>query len=65
MTTFYLQSTTKPELKFQIISRDKTTGMTRLRSMASDTEFEEHLDKDKLAALKYTIVKEENHADQV
>lgn len=63
MAKFYLQSITKPEIKFQILGRDKETGVMKLKGQYA--EFEEHMDKDKMELYKYEIVKEEDHANQV
>lgn len=63
MAKFFLQSTTKPEVRFEILGRNKETGTMKLRGQYS--EFEEPMDKDKMALYNYTIVKEEDHADAV
>jgi hypothetical protein len=63
MAKFFLQSTTKPEVRFEILGRDKEAGTMKLKGAYS--EFEEPMDKEKMALYKYTIVKEEDHAHQV
>ncbi len=64
MAKFYLQSVTKPEIRFLILGRNKDTGIMKLKGQYA--EFEEHMDKDKMDLYKYTIVKEEeDHANQV
>lgn len=62
MAKFFLQSVTKPEIRFQIIKRNKETGVMTLKGELA--EFEEHMDKEKMDLYKYAIVKEEDH-DQV
>lgn len=57
MPKFYLQSVTKPELKFEILGRNKDTGVMKLKGEFA--EFEEHMDKEKMELYKYKIVKEE------
>lgn len=62
MAKFYLASLTKPELKFEILGRNKETGMMKLKGEFA--EFEEPMDKEKMAKYKYHIIKEEEcHAD--
>lgn len=62
MAKFFLQSLTKPEIKFQILGRDKDTGIMKLKGQYA--EFEEHMDKAKMELYKYEIVKEEaEHAN--
>ena len=54
---FFLQSTTNPIIKFQILGRNKETGVMQLRGAWSD--FEEVMTKDKMEQYKYKIVTEE------
>ena len=54
---FYLQSTTCPAIRFQIMSRDKTTNIMKLKGAWSD--FEEEMTKEKMDQYKYKIVIEE------
>lgn len=62
MSKFFLQSVTKPEVKFEILGRNKDTGVMRLKGEFA--EFEEHMDKAKMDLYKYRVVKEEDcHAD--
>ena len=57
MAKYYLQSVTKPELKFEILGRNKETGVMKLRGEFSD--FDAHMDKAKMALYKYRIATEE------
>ena len=59
MAKFYLQSKTRPELKFEILGRNKETGVMKLKGQLA--EFEEHMDKAKMELYKYVIVKEDEH----
>lgn len=63
MAKFFLQSTTKPEVRFRILSRNKDTNVMRLKGQYA--EFDEVVDKEVMEKYKYTIVKEDEHADQV
>ncbi len=63
MPKFFLQSTTNPKVRFEILGRDKEAGTMKLKGQYS--EFEEPMDRDLMAKYKYTIVKEEDHADAV
>jgi hypothetical protein len=54
---FYLQSTTSPAIRFQIMARDKTTNVMKLKGAWS--EFEEVMTKEKMDQYKYKIVIEE------
>lgn len=57
MPKFYLQSITKPELKFEILGRNKDTGVMKLKGEFA--EFDEHMSKEKMELYKYRIVREE------
>jgi len=61
MPKFYLQSTTNPKTRFEILSRNKETGVMRLKGQYA--EFDEKVDKELMEKYKYTIVKEEDHVD--
>ena len=54
---YFLQSITSPVIKFQILSRDKATGVMKLRGAWS--EFEEVMTKEKMEQYKYKLVTEE------
>jgi hypothetical protein len=60
---FFLQSTTNPHVRFEILGRNKDAGTMKLKGQYA--EFEEPMDKELMAKFKYTIVKEEDHADAV
>lgn len=53
----YLQSIHKEALRFEIISFDPVTGMAKLKGQMA--EFEEPLNKERMAKYGYTIVQEE------
>lgn len=57
---FYIQSTLDPKIRFEILSRNPTTGETRIQGIGA--AFTETLTKDKLAEMKYTVIKEEGAA---
>ena len=63
MAKFFLQSTTNPRVRFEILGRNKEAGTMKLKGEYS--EFEEPMDKEKMDLYKYTIVKEEDHANTV
>lgn len=63
MAKFFLQSLTQPKIRFQILSRNKETNSMRLKGQYA--EFDEVVDKEVMEKYKYTIVKEDEHADQV
>lgn len=54
---YFLQSMTSPVIKFQIISRNKDTGVMKLKGAWS--EFDEVMTKEKMDQYKYKIVIEE------
>jgi hypothetical protein len=60
----FLQSTRKPEVRFEVLSFDPVTKKGRLRSLSYGTVFEENLDKDYLVKVGYRVEKvmEEDHA---
>lgn len=57
MKKAFLKSLTSPGIKFEILARDKATGMTKLKGAWS--EFEEVVTKEYLQKYKYEIVIEE------
>jgi hypothetical protein len=57
MKKAFLKSVTKPDIKFEILSRDKETNVMKLRGQWS--EFEETVTKEWMDKFKYTIVIEE------
>jgi hypothetical protein len=63
MAKFFLQSTVKPDVRFEILGRNKDAGTMKLKGQYA--EFEEPMDKELMVKFKYTIVKEEDHADAV
>lgn len=59
----FLQSTRKPELRFEIVAFDLATKLGTIKSLTYGTEFQENLDKANLIALGYRVEKEEaDHA---
>lgn len=63
MAKFFLQSLTQPKIRFQILSRNKETNSMRLKGQYA--EFDEVVDKEVMEKYKYTIVREDEHVDQV
>jgi hypothetical protein len=53
----FLQSTLKPDLRFEIISFDPATNRGMLKSLTYGSEFEESLDKEHLTRLGYRVEK--------
>lgn len=54
---FYIQSTLDPKIRFEILSRNPTTGETRIQGIGA--AFTETLTKDNLEKMNYRVVKEE------
>lgn len=57
MKKFFLQSITDPYIKFEILDRNKETGVTKLKGRWS--EFEDVVTKESMEKYKYKIVTEE------
>lgn len=66
MAQYYLQSITKPENRFEILSSDKAAGTMKLLSPFTGHTWSESLDfltRENLTKHNYKIVKGEEHVD--
>ena len=59
----FLQSIHKPEVRFEILEFDKSTGMAKLKGQMA--EFEEPISKERMEKYGYKIVKEDEHENDV